>query len=97
MKDDVPSLVVAPSTGDPSSWDLVAAVIALGAGEDVVIQPGTSLPAEVGNSTSFPIYICVEPSELENFLDNLPADWKAKQSDLFSSVAVRSADALSRS
>ena len=81
MKDDVPSLVVAPSTGDPSSWDLVAAVIALGAGEDVVIQPGTSLPAEVGNSTSFPIYICVEPSELENFLDNLPADWKAKQSD----------------
>lgn len=81
MKDDVPSLIVAPSGGDPSSWELVAAVVALGAGEDVVIEAGMPLPGEVGGNTSYPIYICVYPSELKDFLSNAPEDWKARMSD----------------
>jgi len=81
MKDDVPSLIVAPSSGDPTSWELVAAVVALGAGEDVVIQAGMPLPEEVGGSKSFPIYVCVYPSELKDFLSSAADEWKAKMGD----------------
>jgi hypothetical protein len=79
LKRDRPSIIVTPLFAEDSR--LVDAVVALGEGEDALIKPGTPMPEEYAGQDSFPIYICVPPSELDEFLNYLPDEWKAKMSD----------------
>lgn len=80
MAVDGPSVVVKSS--NPSSVTaLTDGIIALGKGTDLVITPGTSLPASMGDKPSYPIYITIPPYELKSFIQNLDDEWKARSED----------------
>lgn len=78
---DCPSVIVKSSNPNSSSNPMVDALIALGNGEDVVLTPTSPMPHMVGNKESFPIYVAVPPYELNDFIKNLPDDWKTRRDD----------------
>lgn len=80
-QNDCPSVIVQSSNPNSSTTPMVEALISLGQGNDVVITPSSPLPQLVDNKESFPIYIVVPPNELEDFIKNLPDDWKLKRED----------------
>ena len=49
--------------------------------DDIIVIPGGNLPASIDDRESYPIYITLPPQELNDFLQNLPEDWKPKISD----------------
>ncbi len=60
---------------------MVEALVSLGNGDDIVLTPTSPMPQMVGNRDSFPIYVALPPSELNDFIKNLPDDWKPKRED----------------
>eukprot|EP00804_Cyclotella_cryptica_P031320 CCRYP_011118-RA/>CCRYP_011118-RA protein AED:0.05 eAED:0.05 QI:588/1/1/1/1/1/3/140/321 len=80
MEDDGPSVIVKSS--NPSSVTaLTDGIVALGKGTDLLITPGTSLPASMGDKPSYPIYITIPPYELKSFIQNLDDEWKGRSED----------------
>lgn len=79
-EEDGPSVIV-KSAVSPTS--LIADAIASLNPEknDIVLTPGTPLPAMIGNRESYPIYVAVPPQELRDFIKGLPDDWKSRASD----------------
>jgi len=79
---DCRAVIVAPSSGERTP--LLAAIGSLGSGDDVVLRPGDPLPPSLdgGETSSYPIYVAVRPSELEDFITTLPEDWAARKEDL---------------
>jgi hypothetical protein len=55
------------------------ALIKMGMGDDCVLVSGQEIPA--GGPTEFPIYITLPPSELRDFLKNLPTSFKDRPED----------------
>ena len=80
VRDDGPSVIV-KSSNPSTSTVLADAIFALGKGNDIIISPGQSLPASIGEQTSYPIYITVPPYELKTFIQNLDQDWLARAED----------------
>jgi hypothetical protein len=74
-------VIVKSSNPSSPTMPMVDALVSLGEGKDTVLTPGSTLPPTVGGQESFPIYITVPPTELKDFIDNLPVDWKAKRED----------------
>merc|ERR1719444_34527 len=75
------SSVIVSSNDD---FPLVSALMSLGLKNDLkdyVIRPDSMLPDELDGSDSFPIYIAIPPTDLAEFLDNLPKPWMDKFDD----------------
>ncbi len=81
-EEDGPSVFVVSATTN-SPINLIAETIAVMNDQknDVFVRPGEPLPAELGGRTSYPIYVAVPPFELDDFIKNLPDDWKPKRED----------------
>jgi hypothetical protein len=77
IKGDCPSVIVQ----SPNPTPLTDGILALGKGTDVVLMPGQSLPATLGDKTSYPIYVTIPPYELKEFIQNLDEEWKARSDD----------------
>jgi hypothetical protein len=84
---DCPSVIVVSPDFDPSDpykSTMVDMFFSLGNGDDIVVQPGDELPSIVTENNevlSYPIYIAIPPFELEEFLQNLPEEWKPRRED----------------
>jgi len=48
---------------------------------DLVLTPASPLPATLGNREFYPIYVAIPPNELNDFIKNLPDDWKQRRDD----------------
>jgi hypothetical protein len=79
LTSDCPSVILCPSEG---SDELAKALYEMGPGDDIVVMPGQELPASVGGSSSFPIYITIPPTQLKQFLTNLPDTFRVKKDDM---------------
>jgi hypothetical protein len=75
---DGPSVIIKPLSG---SSELANGLINMGMGDDIVLTPDQDLPDSVGGSSEYPIYVTVPPTQLEDFLDNLSASYKARVDD----------------
>lgn len=73
---DGPSVIVRSANGESEMAD---ALIKMGMGDDCVLVSGQEIPA--GGPTEFPIYITLPPSELRDFLMNLPTSFKDRRED----------------
>jgi len=79
-EDDGPSVIVQSSK--PSNvLALTDAIIGLGQGDDIVLNPSDTLPDTLGDRSSYPIYIALPPYELKEFIQNLNDEWKARAED----------------
>lgn len=79
--EDGPSVIV-QSSNPNNVFALTDAIIGLGGGNDLVLNPSDSLPATLGDRSSYPIYIALPPYELKEFLKNLNDDeWKSRAED----------------
>ena len=80
-KNDGPSVIV--TDGSKTMSPLVRAMFTLGLKEDKLVPMGTpTLPEFVGGKTEYPIYVAVPPHKLEEFIKELPDDWKSRREDL---------------
>ena len=80
-KNDGPSVIV--TDGSKTMSPLVRAMFTLGLKEDKLVPMGTpTLPEFVGGKTEYPIYVAVPPHKLEEFIKDLPDDWKSRREDL---------------
>ena len=61
---------------------MVQALAKLGNGDDIILTPDSPLPPGLGSKQSYPIYVALPPSELADFIQNLPDDWKPRREDL---------------
>lgn len=77
---DGPSLIV-KSASPSASTLMVDALTSIGNEHDVVITPLTPIPKLLGDRDSFPIYITIPPTELDDFVKTLPDDWKQRRED----------------
>jgi hypothetical protein len=75
---DVPSVIIKSLAG---SSELASGLITMGMGDDIVLTPDQDLPETVGGSSEYPIYVTLPPTQLEDFLDNLSASYKARVDD----------------
>jgi len=75
-KDDGPSIIVSEGPNE-----MADCLLAMGKGDDVVLTRHDSLPSELAGRTEYPIYICLPPSELEDFLRNLSDNFKQRNED----------------
>jgi hypothetical protein len=80
MASDGPSLIVKSASSNASNL-MVEALTSIGNEFDAVITPGAAMPTMLGDRESFPIYITIPPMELDEFLKNLPDDWKPRRED----------------
>ena len=79
-EEDGPSIIVQSSK--PANFlPLTQAIVGLGKGDDVVLYPSDSLPSSLGDRSSYPIYICLPPYELKDFIQNLNEEWKSRAED----------------
>jgi hypothetical protein len=53
----------------------------MGMGDDMVLTPGQDLPESLGGSDEYPIYVTLPPTQLEDFIKNLPASYTARTDD----------------
>lgn len=74
---DTPSVFIRPPEGSP----LVDALVEMGMGGDLVLAPGQDLPETVGGKSEYPIYLALPPTQLVDFLANLPECYKARPDD----------------
>jgi len=79
-EDDGPSVIV-QSSNPNNILSLTDAIIGLGNGDDIVLNPSDSLPATLGDRPSYPIYIALPPYELTEFIQNLNDEWKSRAED----------------
>lgn len=75
-------LVPEPSNdGDPLPA-LPAALREMGMGDDAVILAGEPLPPHMGEGRhEYPIYLCLPPTGLSHFLQNLPESYRDRVDD----------------
>jgi hypothetical protein len=79
LSKDRPSVIVMPSDGIS---ELGEALKNIGMGDDLVVTPGSELPASLGDgSTEYPIYITLPPWQLTDFLKSLPESYKERAED----------------
>lgn len=76
MTPDGASVIVRPVADE--QCELAAALFQIGGGNDVVITPGQDLPASDG---SYPIYITIPPTQLQEFLTSLPDSYRERRED----------------
>jgi hypothetical protein len=76
---DVPSVIIKSLAG---SSELANGLLEMGMGDDIVLTPDQELPETVGGSSEYPIYVTVPPTQLAEFLDNLSASYRARESDM---------------
>jgi hypothetical protein len=74
--------------GDPSLLpsnyyvNVVNALVSMGIqNDDFILSPGQSLPETMGGKNEYPIYVTIPPTQLGDFLDNLPESFKARIDD----------------
>ena len=75
---DCASVIVRPADGP---CELADALFAMGMGNDVVLTPNQDLPSDIHGATVYPIYICVPPTQLKDFLVSLPDSFRARRDD----------------
>jgi len=85
MKPDGQSIIVTDDTDRLSP--LVKAMVSMGGNDDWVVpfkEGGASedFPDALGKRTEYPIYVCVSPPNLVNFIKNMPEQWKSRSADL---------------
>jgi hypothetical protein len=78
MASDGPSLIVKSASSNASNL-MVEALTSIGNEFDAVITPRATMPTMLGDRESFPIYVTIPPMELDEFLKNLPDDWKPRR------------------
>jgi len=78
-KKDGPSVIIKSSTQGFS--DLADSLAIMGMGDDVVLTPYQSLPTTLGESSEYPIYITLPPTEIEDFIRNLPPEYEDRNED----------------
>lgn len=81
-ENDCPSVIVRSSNPMSRANLLVDALFYFGQGNDIVLTPTSPLPHMVGEKESFPIYVALPPNELDDFIKNMPDDWKPRRDDL---------------
>jgi hypothetical protein len=79
-EEDGPSVIVQSANPD-NILPLTDAIISLGKGDDIILNPSDPLPATLGDRSSYPIYIAVPPYELKEVLQNLNEEWKSRAED----------------
>lgn len=77
-KKDGPSVIIRPAEG-PS--DLADSIEIMGMGDDCVIVPYQSLPGALGGENEYPIYICLPPWQIADFIRNLPEEYMDRTDD----------------
>jgi len=88
LTNDGPSVIVR----SPRDWSssttptLADALLYMGMGgsDDVVVEPGQDLPAQIGDRdavSEYPVYITLPPYQLADFLSNLPESYQARTDD----------------
>lgn len=76
---DCPSVILKPFE---SSTPLAEVLVAMGiGGDDMVLTPDQDLPQSLGGRSEFPIYITLPPSQIGDFLTNLPESYKTRLDD----------------
>jgi len=75
---DSASVIVKSADFDP---ELPDGLFKMGMGDDIVLIAGEELPAMVGGTESYPIYITLPPTELREFLKNLPESFVSRRDD----------------
>mmetsp|Transcript_3460 Transcript_3460/g.4593 ORF Transcript_3460/g.4593 Transcript_3460/m.4593 type:complete len:377 (-) Transcript_3460:278-1408(-) len=70
---DGPAVIIRPVD---DTTPLANCLVEMGMGDDMVLTPGHDLPATVGGSSEYPIYITLPPYQLRYFLMNLPDSYK---------------------
>lgn len=78
---DGPSVIVRTTNPSSRSNLMVDALYSLGNADDVVLYPNSPMPPLLGYRESFPIYVALPPNEIEDFIKNLPDDWRPKRED----------------
>jgi hypothetical protein len=78
LTSDVPSVIIKSLSG---SSELANGLITMGMGDDIVLTPDQDLPDSVGGASEYPIYVTLPPTQLEDFLENLSASYKARVDD----------------
>jgi hypothetical protein len=73
---DVPSAIIAPYPGSNSPPELAECLAEIGLGQDLVLTPNQDLPATLGQTSEYPVYITLPPWQLDYFLQNLPESYK---------------------
>lgn len=73
---DGPSVIISEGSNE-----MTDALLAMSKGGDVVLTRNDNLPAELEGRSEYPIYICLPPSELEDFLRNLSDNFKERNDD----------------
>jgi len=85
LKDDTPSVIlVSPNEADVEFNELnsmAQALMHMSGGNDVILSPYQPLPETLGESSEYPIYITLPPSEIELFIDNLDPSYEERQMD----------------
>lgn len=79
-EEDGPSVIV-QSSNPNNVLSLTDAIIGLGEGNDLVLNPSDTLPVTLGDRSSYPIYIALPPYELKEFIQNLNDEWKSRAED----------------
>jgi hypothetical protein len=79
-KQDGPCVIVRPEEGPNEMSD---ALQRMGMGDDIVLSPssGHELPATLGGSADYPIYIALPPTAIDSFILKLSADFKERNED----------------
>lgn len=75
-KDDGPSIIISEGPNE-----MADALLAMGKGDDVVLTRHDNLPSELAGRAEYPIYICLPPTELEDFIRNLSDNFKQHNED----------------
>ena len=79
--EDGPSVIITPDPFNPTP--LASALFKMGDGEDILLSPTDPIPTTLGNRESFPIYICVPNTLLDDVIGvNLFSLWEDKRDDL---------------
>lgn len=79
---DGPSVFVTSAISNQPINSIAENIAALNdAKNDVFVNPGNPLPPGMGERESYPIYIAIPPNELDDFLKNIPDDWKPRRED----------------
>ncbi|CAB9525263.1 expressed unknown protein [Seminavis robusta] len=75
---DQPSVIL--MTPDGAS-EMAEALWGMGMGDDIVMQPFDSLPAEIDGNYEYPIYVTLPPWQIAEFIRNLPPEYLQRADD----------------
>jgi hypothetical protein len=78
LKRDQPSVIITQDSSTPT--ELAQALITMGYGDDMVISYGEEMPRHA--AAEYPIYVTIPPTQLADFIRNMPESYKDRVEDM---------------